>query len=185
MFTFLLESFLLGLKNLRLHKLRSLLTALGIILGVLAVIVMVAIGEGAKKAAMEQMEQLGTNNIVVRSVTATKPTNVAVTSSLNPSQPGQSVTFTATVTAANGAFVTDGSVTFREGATVLAGPITLVNGQASFTTSTLALGSHTITASYTSTSGLFAPATGSIVQRHSVGRESPNGPFTSRANIVS
>ncbi|HKC54723.1 MAG TPA: Ig-like domain repeat protein [Vicinamibacterales bacterium] len=104
------------------------------------------------------------DNIVVRSVTATKPTNVALTSSLNPSQPGQSVTFTATVTAANGTFVTDGNVTFRDGATVLAGPITLVNGQASFTTSTLAAGSHTITASYTSTSGQFAPATGSVTQ---------------------
>jgi len=68
MLRFLAETFLLGLKNLRLHKLRSLLTALGIILGVLAVIVMVAIGEGAKRAALEQMEQLGANNIVVRSV---------------------------------------------------------------------------------------------------------------------
>ncbi len=49
MLNFLLETFLLGLKNLRLHKLRSLLTALGIILGVAAVIIMVAIGEGAKQ----------------------------------------------------------------------------------------------------------------------------------------
>ena len=104
------------------------------------------------------------DNIVVRSVTATKPTNVTVTSSLNPSQPGQSVTFSATVTQANDTFVTDGNVTFRDGATVLAGPITLVNGQASFSTSTLAAGSHTITASYTSTSGQFAPATGSVTQ---------------------
>jgi putative ABC transport system permease protein len=65
---FFTESFLLGLKNLRLHKLRSLLTALGIILGVAAVIIMVAIGEGAKQAAMEQMEQLGATNVLVRSV---------------------------------------------------------------------------------------------------------------------
>lgn len=65
---FLAETFLLGLKNLRLHKLRSLLTALGIILGVAAVIAMVAIGEGAKQAAMEQMEAMGANNIVVRGV---------------------------------------------------------------------------------------------------------------------
>jgi hypothetical protein len=104
------------------------------------------------------------DNIVVRSVTATNPTNVTVTSSVNPSTPGQAVTFTATVTAANGTFATDGTVTFREGATVLAGPTAVVGGQASFTTSTLALGSHTITAAYTSTSGLLAPATGSIVQ---------------------
>lgn len=56
------------MKNLRLHKLRSLLTALGIILGVGAVIVMVAIGEGAKQAAMEQMQQLGATNVLVRSI---------------------------------------------------------------------------------------------------------------------
>ena len=44
--TFLFETFGLGLANLRLHKLRSLLTALGIIFGVFAVIMMIAIGEG-------------------------------------------------------------------------------------------------------------------------------------------
>src|SRR4051812_4504320 len=68
MLTFLIESFLLGLKNLRLHKLRSLLTALGIILGVAAVIIMVAIGEGTKQAALEQIKQLGATNILVQSV---------------------------------------------------------------------------------------------------------------------
>lgn len=68
MFNFLLETFRLGLKNLRLHKLRSLLTALGIIFGVAAVIIMVAIGEGTKQAALEQIRQLGANNILVRSV---------------------------------------------------------------------------------------------------------------------
>lgn len=47
--SFLLETFLLGIKNLHLHKLRSLLTTLGIILGVFAVIIMVAIGEGATR----------------------------------------------------------------------------------------------------------------------------------------
>src|SRR3954451_12535324 len=68
MFSFLLETFALGLKNLRLHKLRSLLTAMGIILGVAAVIIMVAIGEGAKREALEQLSQLGARNILVRSV---------------------------------------------------------------------------------------------------------------------
>jgi putative ABC transport system permease protein len=68
MLNFLVETFILGLKNLHLHKLRSLLTALGIIFGVAAVIIMVAIGEGTKQAAVEQMEQLGANNILVRSV---------------------------------------------------------------------------------------------------------------------
>src|SRR3954465_4531870 len=67
MLNFLGETFLLGLKNLRLHKLRSLLTALGIIFGVAAVIIMVAIGEGTKRSAPEQIEQLGATNILVRS----------------------------------------------------------------------------------------------------------------------
>jgi putative ABC transport system permease protein len=68
MLNFVLETFLLGLKNLRLHKLRSLLTALGIIFGVAAVIIMVAIGEGTKRSALEQIEQLGATNVLVRSM---------------------------------------------------------------------------------------------------------------------
>ena len=68
MLSFLTETLTLALRNLRLHKLRSLLTALGIIIGVLAVIVMVSIGEGAKLAARQQMDKLGPRNIVLRSV---------------------------------------------------------------------------------------------------------------------
>ncbi len=64
---FLLETIRLGLANLRLHILRSFLTALGIILGVAAVITMVAIGEGAKQSALAQLEQLGARNLIVRS----------------------------------------------------------------------------------------------------------------------
>src|SRR5205823_1018309 len=67
MLNFLLETFRLGLKNLRLHKLRSLLTALGIIFGVAAVIIMVAIGEGTKQSALEQIRQLGAQNILLAS----------------------------------------------------------------------------------------------------------------------
>jgi putative ABC transport system permease protein len=68
MLNFLFETFRLGVKNLRLHKLRSLLTALGIIFGVFAVIVMVAIGQGGKEAALSQIRQLGATNILVRSI---------------------------------------------------------------------------------------------------------------------
>ena len=65
--TFLLETIRLGLTSLRLHMLRSVLTALGIIFGVASVIVMSSLGEGAKRAAMEQIERLGARNIIVRS----------------------------------------------------------------------------------------------------------------------
>ncbi|MEE2908328.1 MAG: ABC transporter permease [Planctomycetota bacterium] len=64
---FLLETLRLGLTNLRLHMLRSTLTSLGIILGVAAVILMVAIGEGNKNAAIRDIQALGARNIIIRS----------------------------------------------------------------------------------------------------------------------
>jgi putative ABC transport system permease protein len=63
-----METLRLGLTNLRLHKLRSLLTALGIIFGVAAVITMVAIGEGNKRKVVSDIERLGAKNILLRSV---------------------------------------------------------------------------------------------------------------------
>ncbi|MBL8762897.1 MAG: ABC transporter permease [Phycisphaerae bacterium] len=64
---FLLETMKLGLANLRRHMLRSILTALGIILGVAAVITMVSVGEGSKRLALDQLERLGAKNVIVRS----------------------------------------------------------------------------------------------------------------------
>jgi putative ABC transport system permease protein len=60
----------LGIKNLLLHKLRSLLTMLGIVFGVASVIAMLSIGEGASKEALDQIRSLGSTNIIV---TAVKP----------------------------------------------------------------------------------------------------------------
>ena len=62
-----LETFFLGMKSLRLHALRSILTSLGIILGVASVIVMVSIGEGNKQSALRAIQSLGATNIIVRS----------------------------------------------------------------------------------------------------------------------
>jgi hypothetical protein len=75
------------------------------------------------------------------------PTSTTVGSSLSPSLVGQSVTFTATVTSTYGSIPDGDKVTFKDGATVLA-PVALSGGTASYTTSNLAAGSHTITASY-------------------------------------
>lgn len=58
----------LGVKALWLHRLRSLLTMLGIVFGVCSVIAMLAIGEGASYEAQQQIKQLGSNNIIMRSV---------------------------------------------------------------------------------------------------------------------
>ena len=58
----------LGVKSLMLHKLRSVLTMLGIIFGVCSVISMLAIGEGASYEAQEAIKKLGSQNIIIRSV---------------------------------------------------------------------------------------------------------------------
>ena len=58
----------LGVKSLWLHRLRSLLTVLGIVFGVSSVIAMLAIGEGASFEAQEQIKNLGSQNIILRSV---------------------------------------------------------------------------------------------------------------------
>ncbi|MDO9579744.1 MAG: ABC transporter permease [Bacteroidales bacterium] len=50
------------------NKLKSMLTALGIIFGVAAVIAMLAIGKGAKQEIMEQMKMVGVNNILINPV---------------------------------------------------------------------------------------------------------------------
>ena len=74
------ETFRLGLNNLRLHKLRSLLTSLGIIFGVAAVICMLSISEGASADEMRMIQLLGTRNIIINSV---KPPQTQQTSEGN------------------------------------------------------------------------------------------------------
>lgn len=58
----------LGAKSIWLHRLRSILTTLGIIFGVSSVIAMLAIGEGAGRDAQEQINRLGSCNIIVKTV---------------------------------------------------------------------------------------------------------------------
>ncbi|MCX6840090.1 MAG: ABC transporter permease [Verrucomicrobia bacterium] len=58
----------LGIKTIWLHKLRSFLTALGVVFGVASVVAMLAIGEGASHEAQEQIRKLGSQNIILQSV---------------------------------------------------------------------------------------------------------------------
>jgi putative ABC transport system permease protein len=57
-----------GIKSIHAHGLRSLLTVLGIVIGVAAVISMLAVSEGASFEAQQQFRALGSNNIIVKSV---------------------------------------------------------------------------------------------------------------------
>jgi putative ABC transport system permease protein len=61
-----------GLEALLTNKMRAFLTSLGIIFGVAAVIAMLAIGNGAEKEILEQMKQVGSNNIVIKTIVKTK-----------------------------------------------------------------------------------------------------------------
>ena len=81
--------------------------------------------------------------------TVAKATSTTVaTSSLNPSIYGEAVTFTATITSSHGGSVS-GTVTFKDGATTLGtGAVNTTTNKATFTTSVLAEGSHSITADY-------------------------------------
>ncbi|SIN95513.1 putative ABC transport system permease protein [Singulisphaera sp. GP187] len=68
----------LAVRNLGLHKLRVLLTALGLIFGVSSVIAMLAIAEGASAEAQKQLAELGATNVILKS---TKPVD-----DVNPSK---------------------------------------------------------------------------------------------------
>ena len=60
----------IALKSLEVNKMRSALTSLGIIIGVSAVIIMLAIGSGANKQVQDNMESMGSNLLTIRSATA-------------------------------------------------------------------------------------------------------------------
>src|SRR5262245_17591193 len=62
----------IALRALRRNTLRSLLTILGIIIGVAAVIAMVSIGQGASVAVQEQIARMGNNMLVILSGSVTQ-----------------------------------------------------------------------------------------------------------------
>ncbi|HEV2423608.1 MAG TPA: Ig-like domain repeat protein [Terriglobia bacterium] len=86
----------------------------------------------------------GSTSSVLNQTVNPASTTTTLTSSLNPSKSGQSVTFTATVTSGGG--TPAGTVTFKDGSSTLGTGKLNSSGKASFSTSTLAVGSHSITA---------------------------------------
>lgn len=65
----------LGFKSLLMHKLRSTLAMIGILIGVTAVIWLVALGEGVSEQAQRQIQQLGARNIIIKSTKPAKDAN--------------------------------------------------------------------------------------------------------------
>src|SRR5437870_11651895 len=62
------SSLILAVRSLWLHKLRSVLSVLGIIIGTLAVIALMAFGEGSMKDALDDIARQGATNVIIRSV---------------------------------------------------------------------------------------------------------------------
>ena len=91
------------------------------------------------------------------------PTTTNLTSSVNPQEIGDPVTFKATVTSPGATAIPMGSVTFFDGATSL-GTVTLdLNGTATLSTSALPLGQNPITASYASTTPDYLPSVSPVL----------------------
>jgi hypothetical protein len=89
-------------------------------------------------------------------------TTTTLVSSPDPSDPGQSVTFTATVASAAG--LPTGNVNFLDGATVLGSGALSAAGTATFSTSTLASGTHSITAAYVGAPN-YMPSTSAVLSQ--------------------
>jgi hypothetical protein len=87
------------------------------------------------------------NNFGISLATGRYPVTETFTTSLNPSQQGQSVTFTVTITSPIRPLTPTGTIRFKSGKVVLAN-VTLANGVATFTTSSLPVGSTKIVAFY-------------------------------------
>ena len=105
----------------------------------------------------------GTVGVLIN--TSLTATTTALTSSQNPSNFGQLVTFTATVTAQQGFYkgTPTGTVTFTYGSTTLCNAVTLSGGVATCAYSALPVGSDVVTAAY-SGDGNFAPSSGTVTQ---------------------
>src|SRR5205085_611058 len=105
-----------------------------------------------------------TSPIVVQTVNQAA-TSTSLTSSVNPSAHGQSVTFTATVNAmAPGAGTRTGTVTFKDGATVLGTGAVNASGVATFSTSSPSPARHTTAPDYTGDANFNASTSAGIVQ---------------------
>lgn len=70
----IMRTVMLGLRSIRLHFLRSILTMLGILFGVGSVISMLAFGEGTSQEAQDRLKRLGSTNIILKSI---KPTSTS------------------------------------------------------------------------------------------------------------
>ncbi len=109
----------------------------------------------------------------------TQATTTTLTSSLNPSSYGQSVTFTATVTSVFG--TPGGTVTFAEGTSTLTTSVVNTSGVATFAIATLIAGTHAITATYAGNT-IFGGSSGTLSGEQTVTQAGTTTAVTSSAS---
>jgi hypothetical protein len=122
-----------------------------------------ALGSHAITATYNPTGVWQTSSRSITQVVNPRTTSVDLRSNNNPSNRGQSVRFTAEVSSNWG--TPTGTVTFRDGSTVLAVVAVNASGRATFTTSSLSRGWHTITAIYNPNSPTFLTSSDSLSQR--------------------
>jgi uncharacterized repeat protein (TIGR01451 family) len=125
---------------------------IGVINGSVNATIVVNVGSGVSGTLTNTATLVGSTTVSATATTSVTggSTSTTLVSSLNPSRPGQSVTFTATV--ASGAGVPTGTVTFLDQGSAI-GTVALAGGTAQLTTSALAAGNHPIVAVYNPSGG--------------------------------
>lgn len=134
----------------------------GTILALASITVTTGVTIEGRALARNGSVTLNTDTITRATCAPPQTTSTTISSSANPSDAGQAVTFTSTVAGAGGG-TPSGRVTYLDSGTPL-GTVVLTNGQASFTTAGLAPGSHTITAVYLGTAGFDNSASAGLTQ---------------------
>jgi sugar lactone lactonase YvrE len=120
-------------------------------------------GSGSVPVTVAISDAGGSTATASSTVRISVSTTTALAASANPSVLNQSVTVTATVTPAGGSGTPTGTVQFQIDGANVGAAVALSGGSASFQTSTLAVGPHTITGLY-SGGGSFSASTGSLSQ---------------------
>ena len=106
------QSFKMAVKAIAGNKMRSFLTILGVVIGVVAIVVLVSIGQGANSSVVESIEGMGTN-LITANINARR-TNPIDLDSLNELALNEAISYVAPISSVSGT-VKAGAATYDDG----------------------------------------------------------------------